>query len=199
MNYICIEGNIGAGKTTFANRYASLTGRTLILEEFDQNPFLESFYKQPEKHAFPLEMSFLAERFKQLNDLFTKPGLFDRGYIADYTFLKTMIFAEITLTQEEFFIFKKFYGLISRQLPKPDLVLYLDTPSTQAHQNIHARNRSMELDITLDYLAKIENAYKSKLLKSDYNVIVTPYDTNSWSNMDDVILKIEDSFSKKNR
>ena len=112
MQYICIEGNIGVGKTTFAKRFAELSGRTLILEEFDQNPFLASFYENPKKHAFPLEMSFLAERFKQLNDLFSKPGLFDKGYVADYTFLKTLIFAEINLTPEEYFVFKKFYSIV---------------------------------------------------------------------------------------
>lgn len=193
MNYICIEGNIGAGKTTFAKRFASLTGRTLILEEFDENPFLASFYKQPEKHAFPLEMSFLAERFKQLNDLFAKPGLFDKGYVADYTFLKTMIFAEITLSKEELFVFKKFYSLVTRQLPKPDLVVYLNTPVHVAHKNIQTRNRSMETDISLDYLERIEQGYKRNLWNATHNVQVRHYEPESWSKIDDMILAIEKS------
>lgn len=193
MNYICIEGNIGAGKTTFAKRYAELTGRTIILEQFDQNPFLESFYKEPEKHAFPLEMSFLAERFKQLNDLFSKPGLFDKGYVSDYTFLKTLIFAEITLSKEELFVFKKFYALIERQLPKPDLIVYLNAPATVAHQNIKTRNRKMERDITLNYLEKIESTYKNLLWKSGYKIHLTHYKSDTWENIDEIISGIEES------
>ena len=198
MNYICIEGNIGAGKTTFAKRYAELTGRTLILEQFDQNPFLESFYKEPEKHAFPLEMSFLAERFKQLNELFSKPGLFDKGYVADYTFLKTMIFAEITLSKEEFFVFKKFYSLISRQLPNPDLVIYLHAPAIVAHQNIKTRNRIMERDITLSYLEKIETTYKGSLWKSGHKIHLTHYEPDTWENIDEIIKSIDLSTKSQN-
>lgn len=197
MNYICIEGNIGAGKTTFAKRFAEITGRTLILEQFDENPFLASFYSEPVKYGFPLEMSFLAERFKQLNDIFANPDLFNKGYIADYSFIKTLLFAEINLTPEEFYIFKKFYFIIENQLPKPDLFVYLHTDVQSAKQNIEARNRVFEKSISPEYLFLIEEAYRNNILKRDKDTYVINYNRGSWERIDNLITTLLNDIETK--
>ena len=191
MNYICIEGNIGAGKTTFAKRYAELTGRTLILEQFSENPFLAEFYKNPKKHAFPLEMSFLAERFQQLNELFSKPDLFSKGYIADYSFYKTRLFAKINLSEGEFHIFDRLYQVLARQIPQPDKIIYLHTDLSYIKQNIIKRNRDIEESIKETYLSNVQEGYLHFTKSQSQQILTIYYSEDNWHDMDNLINNIE--------
>ncbi|HEY0031094.1 MAG TPA: deoxynucleoside kinase [Bacteroidia bacterium] len=158
-NFIVIEGNIGAGKTTLATKMSNDLNTRLILEQFDDNPFLPKFYEDPEKHAFPLELSFLAERYHQLKRELTAQDIFRPCLISDYYFVKSLIFAKSNLKQDEFNLYSKLFHIINDSLPKPDLFVYLYHNVSQLQQNIRKRGRSYEQHITDDYLLKIQNTY----------------------------------------
>src|ERR1044071_2088846 len=118
-NFITIEGNIGAGKTTLAHLLAKHLNARLVLEEFADNPFLPKFYENPQQYAFPLELFFMAERYKQLKDLFQNIT------VSDYLFTKCLLFAKVNLTEEEFRLYHKLYDIIRQPLIQPDLLIYL--------------------------------------------------------------------------
>ena len=158
-NFIVIEGNIGAGKTTLAKKIASDFDARLILEQFAENPFLPKFYAEPEKHAFPLELSFLAERYQQLKNELTIQDLFKPGIISDYFFLKSLIFAKANLGDDEFGLYSKLFHIINDSLPKPDLFVYLYHDVERLQENIKKRGRSYEQNISNDYLMKVQTAY----------------------------------------
>lgn len=157
--YIAIEGNIGAGKTTLSKNLADQWGAKLILEQFEDNPFLASFYDNPEKYAFPLEMSFLAERYQQLNKEIQQTELFSERIIADYASYKSLIFARKTLDPAEYGVYKKMHQLLYAQLPTPDIVIYIHQPITQLLENIEKRGREYEAKIPREYLAEVETGY----------------------------------------
>jgi len=189
--YACIEGNIGAGKTTFTKRFAELSNANTILEQFSENPFLELFYQNPVQYAFPLEMSFLSERFQQLNTIFSKPDLFATSYVADYCFIKTLIFAKQNLAPEEFELFKNFYKILNQKLPKPNFIIYLHTDLDYLRTNITSRGRNYEQNINPNYLTGISDGYKSILLsRHDIPILLLPYTQESWNEADEIILKI---------
>jgi len=158
-HYIAIEGNIGAGKTTLATLIAEEFNAKLILERFKENPFLPKFYKDQSRYAFPLEMSFLADRYQQLLDDIGQFDLFKDFMIADYDSYKSLIFAQITLGQEEFNLYKKLHGMVYRELAKPSLYVYLYQNTERLLQNIKKRGRSYEQDISSTYLSKINEGY----------------------------------------
>ncbi len=158
-NYIAIEGNIGAGKTSLAEQMAADFNAKLILERFLENPFLPKFYMEPGRYAFPLEMSFLADRYQQLIENITQFDLFKDFVVADYDLYKSMIFAKITLTEEEFALYKKLFHLMHKELPKPDLYVYLHQTTERLIENIQQRGRSFEQNIEADYLNKINEGY----------------------------------------
>ena len=158
-NYIAIEGNIGAGKTSLVKKMAEDFSGRLILEQFSDNPFLPKFYKDPKKYAFPLEMSFLAERFQQLSDQLPHEELFSSFTISDYFVLKSLIFAQVNLEQDEYELYKRVFHLIYRQIPKPDLLVYLHRPTEVLLQNIQQRGRHYERDIEERYLNEIQESY----------------------------------------
>ena len=186
--YVCVEGNIGAGKTTFVKAFAENSNYTPIYERFSENPFLELFYKNPKDHAFPLEMSFLAERFQQLNDIFSKPDLFEENYVSDYCFLKTLIFAEINLLPEEFRVFRSFHNILNQSLVAPSCIIYLETELEYLQKNIKIRDRLMEQDIDRGYLNSIAGGYRQWLFSSkSIPLIVIPYTEQSWSGLHDTI------------
>lgn len=164
-NYIAIEGNIGAGKTSLASMIAGQYNGKLILEQFEDNSFLPKFYKEPDKYAFPLEMSFIAERYQQLKDQLTKQDLFKTFTISDYLFNKSLIFAKNNLQADEFALFSRMFTIIDEFLPKPDLMvyLYMDIPSLQ--RNIKLRGRSYEQTIEDSYLENIQNGYLDHIKK----------------------------------
>jgi len=160
-NYVVIEGNIGAGKTTLATRIAEQFNAQLILEHFADNPFLPKFYSDPEKYSFPLELSFLASRYKQLKEELVPQDLFKSFSIADYYFMKSLVFATSTLTGDEYSLYRQIFYIIYGSLPKPDIYVYLHLSPERLLQNIERRGRNYEKSITKEYLQKIQDSYFS--------------------------------------
>ncbi len=157
--FITIEGNIGAGKTTLAHLLAKKLNARLILEEFADNPFLPKFYENPKQYAFPLELFFMAERFKQLKDNLFKTDLFHSITVSDYLFTKCLLFARINLPEEEFKLFQKLFDIMQQQLVFPDVIVYLHSPIARLQKNIKKRNRSYEQKIPDSYLQSIQDTY----------------------------------------
>jgi deoxyguanosine kinase len=160
-NYVVIEGNIGAGKTTLASRIADQFNAQLILEHFADNPFLPKFYNDPDKYSFPLELSFLASRYKQLKEELVPQNLFKTFTIADYYFMKSLVFAASTLTGDEYNLYRQIFYIIYGSLPKPDIYVYLHLNTDRLIQNIVKRGRNYETSITKEYLQKIQDSYFS--------------------------------------
>jgi len=161
MNYrfITIEGNIGAGKTTLAHMLAEHYHAKLILEEFADNPFLPKFYEKPQQYAFPLELFFMAERYKQLKDMLQTQDMFSEVVISDYLFVKSLLFAKINLSEDEYNLYQKLFEIINPQLVQPDLLIFLNAPVPQLQKNIKKRNRSYEQQIEDAYLQRVHNMY----------------------------------------
>ena len=158
-DYLVIEGNIGSGKTSLASRIARDYNTRLILERFADNPFLPKFYENQPRYAFPLELSFLADRYSQLKNDLTNRELFHQQTVSDYLLSKSLIFASITLTDHELDLYQKLFNIINPNLPKPDLLLYLHKDVPKLKQNILKRGREYESNITDDYLEKLERGY----------------------------------------
>jgi deoxyguanosine kinase len=125
FNYIAIEGNIGAGKTTLVNKIAEDFNAKTVLERFADNPFLPKFYEDQSRYAFSLEMSFLADRFQQISDDLAQFDLFKDFIVADYHIFKSLIFAKVTLSDDEYRLYRKLFEIIYKEMPKPDLYIYL--------------------------------------------------------------------------
>ena len=164
-SFIAIEGNIGSGKTTLSKMIAEEFGAKLILEQFADNPFLPKFYEDKKKYAFPLEMSFLAERYQQLSDETIQPELFSPFIISDYYVFKSLIFAEITLEEEEFKLYKKLFMMMYNNLAKPDLFVYLYQDTDRLLENIEKRGRDYEKNIEANYLNMIHKGYLNFIKK----------------------------------
>ena len=156
--FITIEGNIGVGKTTFSKMLAEELGYRIVLEEFADNPFLPKFYNQPERYAFSLELFFMAERYRQLGDL-REQDLFSKGIVSDYFFVKSKLFAENNLSDDELLLFNRLSDIALKNLPKPDLIIYLHSDVKRLQENIKKRGRSYEQNISNDYLYDIQNKY----------------------------------------
>jgi deoxyguanosine kinase len=161
MNYhfITIEGNIGAGKTTLSHLLSKHFNARLILEQFADNPFLPKFYENPQQFAFPLELFFMAERFKQLKDLLQQKDMFQSLTISDYLFTKCLLFAKVNLSEDEFRLYQRIFDIIHQQLVQPDLLIYLHAPVSKLQINIKKRNRSYEQNIPDQYLFNIQETY----------------------------------------
>jgi 2-amino-4-hydroxy-6-hydroxymethyldihydropteridine diphosphokinase len=159
FNYVAFEGNIGAGKTTLATKISEDFNAKTVLERFADNPFLPKFYKDQNRYAFPLEMSFLADRYQQLSDDLAQFDLFKDFIVADYHIFKSLIFAKITLADDEYRLYRNLFDIIYREMPKPDLYIYLYQNSERLLQNIKKRGRSYEQKIPAEYLEKINNGY----------------------------------------
>ncbi|WP_322549702.1 2-amino-4-hydroxy-6-hydroxymethyldihydropteridine diphosphokinase [Flavobacterium psychraquaticum] len=173
FNYIAIEGNIGAGKTTLATKLAEDCNAKLVLERFADNPFLPKFYKDQSRYAFPLEMSFLADRYQQLSDDLAQFDLFKDFVVADYHIFKSLIFAKVTLQEDEFRLYKTMFDIIHKEMPKPDLYVYLYQNTDRLLQNIKKRGRSYEQEIPAEYLEKINQGYLDYIkTQTDLNVLV---------------------------
>jgi deoxyadenosine/deoxycytidine kinase len=158
-NYVVIEGNIGAGKTTLSTKISEQFNARLILEHFADNPFLPKFYSDPEKYSFPLELSFLASRYKQLQEELVSQDLFRAFTVADYYFMKSLVFAASTLNGDEYNLYRQIFYIIYGSLPKPDMFVYLHLSPERLLQNIERRGRNYEKSITKDYLQKIQDSY----------------------------------------
>lgn len=159
--FICIEGNIGSGKTSLATLLAEQINAKLILERFEDNSFLPKFYEDPEQYAFTLEMSFLTDRYQQLNEALKSGDLFHTKLISDYFIDKSVIFAHQNLNKDQFILFSRMFHILQAILPKPDLIVYLYNDSSSLKNNIVKRGRSYEKRISLNYLNRIQQGYLS--------------------------------------
>ncbi len=158
-SFITIEGNIGAGKTTLANLLSNHFNARLILEEFAENPFLPKFYENQEQYAFPLELFFMAERYKQLKDLLQTKDIFQQVTVSDYLFTKCLLFAKVNLPNEEFRLYQKLFDIINPQIVQPEILIYLHSPVHKLQENIKTRNRQYEQNIPNDYLFSLQETY----------------------------------------
>ena len=173
IDYLVIEGNIGAGKTTLATMLSADFNSKLILEGFSDNPFLPKFYSDPAKYSFPLELSFLAERYSQLKTDLASRDLFHELTIMDYYFMKSLIFAQNTLAPDEYNLYRKFFDIIYERLPKPDLYVYLHLSENLLIENIRKRGRDYEQSIELSYLKTIREGYFNFFSQqSDFPVLI---------------------------
>lgn len=171
-SYIAIEGLIGAGKTTLAKRLAAQHKARLVLEEFDDNPFLPRFYEDPERYGFSVELSFLAQRYHQLKRI-TEQDLFNTCTIADYSLGKSVVFANVTLQPDEYALFRDLYGIMYADLPRPELIVYLHLDMARVQERIRERGRSYEQSIPIAYLARLQERYLDHLQKlQDDRVLV---------------------------
>ncbi|KIQ19176.1 7,8-dihydro-6-hydroxymethylpterin-pyrophosphokinase [Flavobacterium sp. MEB061] len=172
-NYIAFEGNIGAGKTTLVHKIAEDFNAKTVLERFADNPFLPKFYKDQNRYAFPLEMSFLADRYQQLSDDLAQFDLFKDFIVADYHIFKSLIFAKITLQEDEYRLYRNLFDIIYKEMPKPDLYIYLYQNTGRLLENIKKRGRAYEQNIEGDYLDKINNGYLEYIKsQTDLNVLI---------------------------
>ena len=193
-NYIAIEGCIGAGKTTLSKMLAEKLNAKVVFEKFEDNSFLPKFYEDPQKYAFPLEMSFLAERFHQLKNI-ANLYLFSKTTIADYIINKCLIFAQINLPLDEYNLYQSFFNITNNQLPKPDLLVYLYQDVSRLLYNIQLRGRTYEQNIKADYLEKVQRGYlnyieqntSQKVLILDVNKIDFVSNLNHYKLIEDAI------------
>ena len=158
-HFITIEGNIGAGKTTLAHLLSKKLNARLVLEGFADNPFLPKFYENPHQYAFPLELFFMAERYKQMKEMFQTNDLFQNITISDYLFTKCLLFSKVNLPEEEFKLYQKLFEIIHQQLIIPDILIYLHAPVSKLQSNIKKRNREYEQNIPDEYLFDIQETY----------------------------------------
>ncbi len=177
INYLVIEGNIGAGKTTLAQMISEKFKAKLVLEQFADNPFLPKFYENQEQYSFPLEMAFLAERYNQLNRELSHFDLFSTFTVSDYYFMKSLIFAQNTLQPDEYNLYRQFFTIIYDKMPRPDLYVYLHKDTDLLLRNIARRGRTYETNITKDYLEKISVGYFN-FFKQQLNFPILIIDTN---------------------
>ncbi|MCX6263893.1 MAG: deoxynucleoside kinase [Bacteroidetes bacterium] len=170
-HFITVEGNIGAGKTTLSHLLSKHYNARLVLEEFADNPFLAKFYEQPQQYAFPVELFFMAERYKQLKDMVHSKDLFQSITVSDYLFTKCLLFAKVNLPEEEFRLYQKLFDIIHQQLVFPDIIIYLHAPVQKLQQNIRKRNRSYELNIPDEYLFSLQETYTSYIKQHNITTI----------------------------
>jgi deoxyadenosine/deoxycytidine kinase len=170
-HFITIEGNIGAGKTTLAHLLSKHYNARLVLEEFADNPFLPKFYENPGQYAFPLELFFMAERFKQLKDLIQQKDLFQSLTVSDYLFTKCLLFAKVNLPEDEFRLYQRLFDIIQQQLVQPDIIIYLHAPVQKLQKNIKKRNRPYEQNISDAYLFNIQETYTNYIRQHNIKTI----------------------------
>ncbi len=194
FNYIAIEGNIGAGKTTLTNKIAEDFNAKTVLERFADNPFLPKFYEDQNRYAFPLEMSFLADRYQQISDDLAQFDLFKDFIVADYHIFKSLIFAKVTLAEDEYRLYRNLFDIIYREMPKPDLYVYLYQNTEKLLANIKQRGRSYEQEIPAEYLEKINSGYLEYIKsQTDLNVLIIDVTNRDFvENQEDYIFVLDE-------
>ena len=194
FNYIAIEGNIGAGKTSLASRIAHDFNAKLILERFADNPFLPKFYEEPKRYAFTLEMSFLADRYQQISDDLSQLDLFKDFIVSDYDIYKSLIFSKITLPDDEFKLYRRLFYMMYKDIAKPDLYIYLYQNTERLKENIKKRGRDYEQNIDGDYLEKINTGYLEFLKnQTELNVKIIDVSNRDFvDNRDDYLWILEE-------
>lgn len=178
IRYLVIEGNIGAGKTSLSKLIAERKKGKLFLEQYAENPFLPKFYENPERYSFPLELSFLADRYNQLKNSISSFDLFNELIVSDYFFMKSLIFSAHTLQEDEYKLYRQLFDIIYSTLPKPDLYVYLHKNTDLLLKNISKRGREYEKNISAEYLKGIENGYFN-FFKQQNQMKIVVIDTNS--------------------
>jgi deoxyadenosine/deoxycytidine kinase len=178
LRYLVIEGNIGAGKTSLSKLIAEKYKAKLFLEQYAENPFLPKFYKNPERYSFPLELSFLADRYNQLKSNLSSFDLFNELIVSDYFFMKSLIFSAHTLQEDEYKLYRQLFDIIYSTLPKPDLYVYLHKSTDLLLKNISKRGREYEKNITEEYLKGIETGYFN-FFKQQNQMKIVVIDTNN--------------------
>jgi deoxyadenosine/deoxycytidine kinase len=199
FKYIVIEGNIGAGKTSLATRISNDFSARLLLERFADNPFLPKFYQNPNRYSFPLELSFLADRYKQLKEEVGSLDMFSPFTVADYFFMKSIVFASSTLEEDEFNLYRQIFYIINASIPKPDLFVYLHLSPENLLNNISNRGREYEKTITREYLTGIQESYFRYFKQNQENTYLI-IDTNSVdfvNNEDDYNKIVSEIFEKE--
>jgi len=197
-NYIAIEGCIGAGKTTLSEMLAADFNAELILERFADNPFLAKFYKDPDHYAFPLEMTFLTDRYQQLKNLLSKRDIFTDLVIADYFIDKCAIFSKNNLQQDEYNLFLKIYDIISGFLPKPDILIYLYNSPENLLKNIEKRGREYEKEIQSAYLESIQENYLTFFKqRAQFPILIVEANTLDFVNCVEDYEKIKNLFQQE--
>jgi 2-amino-4-hydroxy-6-hydroxymethyldihydropteridine diphosphokinase len=172
-NYVAIEGNIGSGKTSLSNLMSDEFNAKIVLERFADNPFLPKFYDDQERFAFPLEMSFLADRYQQLTDDLAQFDLFKNFIVSDYYIFKSLIFAQVTLQKEEYALYRKMFDIMYKEISKPDLYIYLYQNTDRLLENIRKRGRIYEQNIEASYLQKIHVGYTNFIkTEQDLNTLI---------------------------
>jgi deoxyadenosine/deoxycytidine kinase len=200
--YIAIEGVIGSGKTSLAKLLAERYHAETVLEEFENNDFLPKFYANPSRYAFPLELSFLAERYNQLSDGRIGGNLFSTLTISDYLLSKSLIFASSNLGKDEYVLFRKIYDIMFKSVPSPDLLIYLYAPVDRLISNIRKRGRRYEQSIPESYLRTLQANYLDYLRKKSSEWRILVLDVSQANFVDDretlerIVAKIEEPFPK---
>jgi len=195
-NFITIEGNIGAGKTTLAYLLSKHFNARLILEEFADNPFLPKFYENQRQYAFPLELFFMAERYKQLKDLLQTKDMFQNITISDYLFTKCLLFAKVNLPEEEFILYQKLFDIISPQVVQPDLLIYLHAPVNKLKENIKKRNRSYEKAIDPEYLFALQEIYTQYIKQHNIKTLFIDASKSDFLGNEDHLKVVIDALDK---
>jgi deoxyadenosine/deoxycytidine kinase len=196
-SFIAIEGNIGSGKTSLANKLASELQARLVLEEFEDNSFLPKFYKDARRYAFPLEMSFLAARFNQLKGQLNEQDLFTKHTVSDYLFAKCLLFSKVNLDEDEYELYSKVFSIIQLQLRKPDLLVYLHNPVEKLLWQIKNRGRAYEQEISPEYLESLQTAYFEYLnQQNDQRILILDCSALDYVNRETDYLLIKNAISK---
>jgi len=194
-NYIAVEGVIGVGKTTFSGMLAERIEAELINEEVFENPFLVDYYKNPKRHAFACQLFFLRSRFQQQQQLMAR-DLFAQRIVADYLYAKDSIFASVTLSERELTLYNKIAPILAKDIPPPDLVIYLQATTPTLTERIHKRNYSFEKSIDFDYIEMLNQAYNYYFFHyNDTPLLVIKTDdidfVNNPEHFDDIIDQIK--------
>ncbi len=196
-NFVTIEGNIGAGKTTLANILSKHYNARLVLEEFADNPFLPKFYENPDQYAFPVELFFMAERYKQLKDLLQTKDMFQSITISDYLFTKCLLFAKVNLQNDEFRLYQKLFEIINPQILQPEILIYLHTPVNRLKENIKKRNRDYEQNIPNDYLFQLQETYTQYIKQHNIKTLFVDASNADFINNPEHIKAITDALDKE--
>ena len=196
-NFVTIEGNIGAGKTTLAHILSKHFNARLILEEFADNPFLPKFYENPGQYAFPVELFFMAERYKQLKDMLQTKDMFQTITVADYLFTKCLLFAKVNLSSEEFRLYQKLFDIINPQILQPNILIYLHTPVNKLKENIKKRNRAYEQSIPSDYLFQLQETYTQYIKQHNIKTLFIDASNANFLDNEEHVKTILDALDKE--
>ncbi len=191
--FIAIEGNIGAGKTTLCKKLAEDFNWRLILEQFADNPFLPYFYENQERYAFPVELFFMTERHKQLQENLQQQNLFQQCIVADYFFLKTLLFAKNNLGKEEHRLFQRLFHILNASFPRPDILVFLHRSVDNLLQNIKKRGRAYEKDIKPEYLKQIQDTYFEYFkTENRFPILIVDVEQRDFLNNQDIYQQVID-------